>query len=289
MAFNPNHHIVPLMLNDSLASECSPSSQESSSSDAITYSIQSQSSAVDCNYPEQLEPTINLEAPWFHPSSHPGLHPPGQYSQHEMSHFPIHLSGNALPSVRLTTATSSKSTTFFSLPGSNRLVTYGAAECSQGFLQNHVGTHLLLQPSAGSSGYVPAFQAFPWNEISTQGPSFTHSFSSPIPFSGLATIAGRSAQQAPFVPNQTLPATSCLLQLPKAPGPGATLLFTTKPLVPMNLEPPSQPLLKMLAEEDSNPGNGPQEMESVSLPDFSEGSNTGVNFSPRREGDEKTA
>ncbi|XP_034296308.1 homeobox protein NOBOX isoform X1 [Pantherophis guttatus] len=291
VAFNPNHHIVPLMLDDSLASECSPSSQESSSSDALTYSVQNQStsSPVDCNYPEQLEPTINFEAPCFHPNSHPALHQHGQYSQHEMSHFPIHLSGNTLPSVRLTTATPSKSTTFFSLPGSNGLVTYGAAECPQGFLQNHVGTtHLLLQPSAGSSGYLPAFQAFPWNEFSTQGPSFTHSFSSPIPFSGLA-IGGGSAQQAPFAPNQTLPASSCLLQLPKAPGPGATLLFTTKPLVPTNLEPPSQPLPKMPAEEDSDPGDGPQEMESVSLPDFSEDSKTELNFSPRRAGDEKTA
>ncbi|XP_026535029.1 homeobox protein NOBOX [Notechis scutatus] len=291
LLLNTNPYIIPLMLEDSLASECSPSSQESSSSDAHTYSVQGQStsSPVDCNYPEQLESTINLEAPCFYPNSHLGMHQHDQYPQHEMSHFPIHLSGNALPSVRLTTATPSKSTTFFSLPGSNGLVTYGAAECSQGFLQNHVGTHLLLQPSAGSSGYLPAFQAFPWNEFSMQGPSFTHSFSSPIPFSGLATIAGGSAQQAPFALNQSLPASSCFLQLPKGPGPGATLLFTTKPVVPMNLEPLSQPLPRTLAEEDSDADNGPQEMESESLPDFSEGSKIGLNFSPCQARDEKTA
>ncbi|XP_039224522.1 uncharacterized protein LOC120319580 isoform X2 [Crotalus tigris] len=150
---NPDYHIVPLMLDDSLPSERSPSSQESNSSETLTFSIQTQSSPMDCNYPEQLEPTINLENPSFHPNSHPGLHQHGhQYSQHETSHFPIHLSGSTLPSVRLATATPSKSTTFFSLPGSSGLVTYGAAECSQAFLQNHVGAHLLLQPSAGSSG-----------------------------------------------------------------------------------------------------------------------------------------
>ncbi|XP_026552014.1 homeobox protein NOBOX [Pseudonaja textilis] len=286
LLLNTNPYIIPLMLEDGLGSECSSSSRESSSSDAHTYGVrgQSTSSPVDCNYPEQLESTSNLEASCFHPNSHPGVHQHDQYPQHETSHFPIHLSGNALPSVRLTTAIPSKSTTFFSLPGSNGLVTYGAAECSQGFLQNHVGTHLLLQPSAGSSGYLPAFQASPWNEFSMQGPSFTHSFSSPIPFSGLATIAGGSAQQAPFALNQSLPASSCFLQLPKGPGPGATLLFTTKPVVPMNLEPPSQPLPKMLAEEDSDADNGPQEMEN-----FSEGSKIGFNFSPRQARDEKTA
>ncbi|KAG8142708.1 hypothetical protein E2320_005911 [Naja naja] len=194
LLLNSNPHIIPLMLDDSLASECSFSSQESSSSDAHTYSVQGQ--------------------------SHPGMHQYGQYPQYEVSHFPLQLSGNALPSVQLTTPTPS---------------------------------------------YIPAFHATPWNAFSTQGPSFTRSFS-PIPFSGLATIAEGSAQQAPFALNQSLPASSCFLQLPKGPGPGATLLFTTKPLVPMNLEPPFQPLPMTLTEEDSDPDSGPQEMESKSLP-----------------------
>ncbi|EMP38452.1 Rho guanine nucleotide exchange factor 5 [Chelonia mydas] len=41
MTFNPNNHIVPLML-DTPNSECSPSSQESSSREVLTYSFQSQ-------------------------------------------------------------------------------------------------------------------------------------------------------------------------------------------------------------------------------------------------------
>ncbi|KAM6435933.1 homeobox protein NOBOX isoform 2-T2 [Liasis olivaceus] len=277
MVFNPNHHIVPLMLENSLAGECSPPSQESSPSEAFSYSVQSQSSPGHCNYPEQLEPTVNLEAPYFHPNSQSGAYQFGQYSQHEMPqvhHFPIHLSGNALPGVRLTTATPSKSTTtFFSLPGSGGLVTYGAAECPQGFLQNHVGGHLLVQPSAGSSGYIPAFQALPWNEFSMQGAPFAHPFSSPIPFSSLAAAGGSSTEQAPFAPSQTLPAGSCLLQLPKPAGPGTTLLFSAKPAVPANPEPPSQAQPRMPAEGDSDPDDAPQEEESAAgdpLPDFSE-------------------
>lgn len=39
---NPDYHIVPLMLDDSLPSERSPSSQESSSSEALTFSVQAQ-------------------------------------------------------------------------------------------------------------------------------------------------------------------------------------------------------------------------------------------------------
>ncbi|XP_025025712.1 homeobox protein NOBOX [Python bivittatus] len=268
MVFNPNHHIVPLMLENSLASECSPPSQESSPSEAFSYSIQSQSisSPGHCSYPEQLEPTINLEAPYFHPNSQSGAYQFGQYSQHEVPqvHFPIHLSGSALPSVRLTTATPSKSTTtFFSLPGSGGLVTYGATECPQGFLQNHVGGHLLVQPSAGSSGYIPAFQALPWNEFSVQGAPFAHPFSSPIPFSSLAAAGGSSAEQAPFAPSQTLPASSCLLQLPKPARPGTTLLFSTKPAVPANLEPPSQAQTRMPAGGDSDPDDAPREEEST--------------------------
>ncbi|XP_070611327.1 homeobox protein NOBOX isoform X1 [Erythrolamprus reginae] len=246
LAFNSNHHILPLMLDDSLTSGCSPSSQESSSSEVFTYSVQSQSisSSMDRNYPEQLEPTINLETACFHSNSLPGPLQHSQYFHHELSHFPIHLSGNTLPSLQLTTAAPS---------------------------------------------YMPAFQPFPWNEFSAQGPPFTHSFSAQIPFSGLAPIVGSSTQKAPFAPNQALPASSCLLQLPKAPGPGAAFLFTTKPLVPTNPEPPFQPLAKMPAEGDSNPDDGPEQMESVSLPDSSEVCKTRLNFSPRRTGDEKTA
>uniref|UniRef100_A0A8C3SUX5 Homeobox domain-containing protein n=1 Tax=Chelydra serpentina TaxID=8475 RepID=A0A8C3SUX5_CHESE len=156
MTFNPNNHIVPLML-DTPNSECSPSSQESSSREVLTYSFQSQGSPTSCNYPEQLEPTANLETPYYHYSNQPGTYQLPQYpTQHQLSqfhHLPVPLSSNVLPSVRLTPTTPSESNpAFFTLAGNSGVVTYGPAAASRGYLQHHIGGQILLQQPAGSSG-----------------------------------------------------------------------------------------------------------------------------------------
>lgn len=57
--------------------------------------------------------------------------------------------------------------------------------------------------------------------------------------------------------------------------------------MPANLESPSQPLSKMLTEEDLDPDDATQEEESESLPDFSEEIKTWLSFSPCQEGDEE--
>uniref|UniRef100_A0A674KJ05 Homeobox domain-containing protein n=1 Tax=Terrapene triunguis TaxID=2587831 RepID=A0A674KJ05_9SAUR len=130
MTFNPNNHIVPLML-DTPNSECSPSSQET-----------------------------NLETPYYHYSNQPGTYQLPQYPlQHQLSqfhHLPVPLAGNVLPSVRLTPTTPSESNpAFFTLAGNSGVVTYGAAGASRGYLQHHIGGQILLQQPAGSSGEYP--------------------------------------------------------------------------------------------------------------------------------------
>ncbi|KAJ7329248.1 hypothetical protein JRQ81_015422 [Phrynocephalus forsythii] len=242
MVINQNNPVVPLML-DSPSSEYSPASQETSASDSFTYNTQSQSvnTPVQCSYPEQLEPTANLETP-YHPSvTQPGAYPFNQYPQHQLSqlhHFPIHLTGNVLPSVQLTSANKSN-TAFVSLPGNGGLVTYGTAEAAQGYLQNPIGGQILIQPSAGSSGYIPAFQAVPWNEIYIQGAPAPTQLCSQVPLS-----SSGGGEQPQYAHSQNVQSSSCLLQLPKAAFPGSALLFTAKQMVS--------------AAQDSSPGHPSQ-------------------------------
>ncbi|XP_053114572.1 homeobox protein NOBOX isoform X2 [Hemicordylus capensis] len=274
MVFNPNNNIVPLML-DTPSSEYSPSSQESSSCEVLTYSSQSQSisSPVQCNYPEQLEPTANLENPYYHPSNQAGAF---QYPQHQVSqlhHFPIHLSSSVLPTVRLTPATPSKSSTaFFSLPGNGGLVTCPRENSAAPYLQNHIGGQLLIQPSAGGSGYIPAFQSVPWNELYVQGAPFSNPLCSQIQFSSGGGCY--SAEQAQYAPKQCMPSSSCLLQLPRAAVPGSTM-FAAKQMVSTDSD--SNPDFQSQAEhmtppeEDSDTDNIAKEEEK--LADFPEESN----------------
>ncbi|XP_034994374.2 homeobox protein NOBOX [Zootoca vivipara] len=279
MVFNPNNHIVPLML-DTPSSEYSPSSQESSCSEVFAYSLQNQSinAPVHCSYPEQLEPTANLETPYYHPNSQPGVYQFSQHPQQQVSqlhHGPVHLAGTALPSVGLTPAMPGKSTTaFFSLPGTGNggLVTYGTAEASQGYLQNHAGGQLLIQPSAGNSGYIPAFQNVPWNELCMQGVPFSNQLCSQMQFSGSGGGC-YTAEQAQQLQNQSGPPSPCLLQLPKAEGPGyAALLLPAEPMANLNsnLDQQSQAQHMTLLVEDSDTDKIPKEGKDIS--DFPEDS-----------------
>uniref|UniRef100_A0A8C8S701 Homeobox domain-containing protein n=1 Tax=Pelusios castaneus TaxID=367368 RepID=A0A8C8S701_9SAUR len=157
MAFNPTNHIVPLLL-DTPNSECSPSSQESSSREVLAYT--------------------NLETPYYHYSNQPGTYQLPQYApQHQLSqfhHLPIPLTSNVLPSVRLTPSTPSESNpAFFTLAGNGGVVTYGAAGASRGYLQHHIGGQILLQQPAGSSGEYP--QIF-WDPICSNPSGVTNWF-----------------------------------------------------------------------------------------------------------------
>ncbi|XP_067387107.1 homeobox protein NOBOX [Emydura macquarii macquarii] len=232
MSFNPNNHIVPLML-DTPNSECSPSSQESSSREVLAYSFQTQGvgSPTPCNYPDQLEPTANLETPYYHYSSQPGTYQLPQYAQqHQLSqfhHLPIPLASNVLPSVRLTPTTPSESNpAFFTLAGNSGVVSYGAAGASRGYLQHHIGGQILLQQPAGSSGGIAAYQAVPWSELYMQGAPFSNQFCSRMQFS--STAAGRyPTEQVPYTQNPTMQPTPCFLQLPKG-ATSASVVFTEK-------------------------------------------------------------
>ncbi|XP_054673330.1 homeobox protein NOBOX [Grus americana] len=191
LSFNPHSHIVPLML-DTPNSECSLSAQENGSREAFTYSIQNQglSSPVSCNYPEQLESAGNLETTYCQYSSQGGIYQLPQYpQQHQLSqfhHMPGHLAGNVLSSVRLTPTTPTEShTAFLTLPGNGGTVTYGAAGATQGYVQNHTGGQLLLQPPSGNSG-ITAYQAVPWNDFYTQSAPFSNQLRSRMPLSSTA-------------------------------------------------------------------------------------------------------
>ncbi|XP_078250264.1 homeobox protein NOBOX isoform X2 [Pogona vitticeps] len=278
VAINQNNPIVPLML-DSPSSEYSPASQESSSSDTFTYSIQSQSvnSPVQCSYSEQLEPTANLETPYYPPVTQPGAHPFKQYPQHQMSqlqHFPVHLTGNLLPSVHFTPAAPNKSTTaFLSLPGTGGLVTYGTGEAPQRYLQNPIGGQILIQPAASSSGYIPAFQALPWNEFYVQGAPVATQLCSQVPLS--SSEAGcYSAEQPQYVHSQSVQPSSCLLQLPKAALPGSALLFSAKQMATAaqdsSPDHQSQPEPMTTLEGASGADNIPRDDENIA--DFPEDS-----------------
>ncbi|KAH0630675.1 hypothetical protein JD844_013960 [Phrynosoma platyrhinos] len=230
---NSSNPIVQWML-DTSSSAYSPASQESNSSEAFPCSIQSQRviSPVHCNYPEQLEPTANLESQYYHSSSQSGMFQLSQHPQHQMSPlrcFPVH---PRAPTVQLIPATPSKSSTpFFSLPGNGELVRFGTTETPPGYLQNHMGGHLLIQPPAGSSGYIPAFQTLPWNDFCLQRAPLTNQPGSQMPFSS-SEGGNYSAEQEPFTQHQGVPPISCHLQLPKATVSGSTVLFTASQMTP---------------------------------------------------------
>ncbi|XP_054856661.1 uncharacterized protein LOC129344167 [Eublepharis macularius] len=255
-----------------------PPSQEGQSNEVFTYNIQSQSvnSPVRCPYPEQLEPTANLETPYYLPSSQSGAYQFSQYSQPQVSqvhHFPVHLSSGILPSVRLTPATPSKSgPAFFSLPANGGLMAYQPAEGTQGYLQNHVGGQLLVQQAAaGSSGYISAFQAVPWNEFYVPGAPFSSQLCTQMQLSNSGGGC-YPAEQVPGVQKQSVPPTSCLLQLPRAPLPGSTVVFAAMQMAPA--DPDSNPDHQSQAEPLAPPERGsssasfPQEEPNVA--DFSE-------------------
>ncbi|KAL8194509.1 UNVERIFIED_CONTAM: hypothetical protein K2H54_023249 [Gekko kuhli] len=218
-----------------------PPSQESQSSEVFTYNIQSQSitSPARCPYPEQLEPTANLETPYYHPSCQPGAFQLSQCPQPQMSqvhHFPVHLTSSILPSVRLTPATPSKSSTaFFSLPANGGLMAYQTAETTQGYLQNHVGGQLLIQQATGNSGYIPAFQAVPWNEFYLPGAPLPSQPCSQMPLSNSGEGC-YPAEQAPGVQNLNVPPAPSLLQLPRATAPGSAIVFSAKQMAPVDTE-----------------------------------------------------
>nr|XP_009673734.1 PREDICTED: homeobox protein NOBOX [Struthio camelus australis] len=155
LSFNPHNHIVPLML-DTPNSECSLSGQENGSMETFTYSVQNQgaNSPASCNYPEQLESAASLETPYCQYSSQGGTYQLPQYpQQHQLSqfhHLPVHLPSSVLSSLTPTTSAESN-TPFLALAGNSGVVTYGAAEAMQGYVQNHMGGQILLEQPSGSS------------------------------------------------------------------------------------------------------------------------------------------
>ncbi|XP_019329985.1 PREDICTED: homeobox protein NOBOX [Aptenodytes forsteri] len=216
LSFNPQSHIVPLML-DTRNSECSLSSQENGSREAFTYSIQNQglSSPVSCNYPEQLESAGNLETTY---SSQGGIYQLPQYpQQHQLSqfhHLPGHLTSNVLSSVRLTPTPPTEShTAFLALPGNSGVVTYGAAGATQGYVQNHMGGQLLLQQPSGNSAGINTYQAVPWNDFYMQGAPFSNQLRSQMPFS--STTGGQYfTEQISYTQPPCLPSSPYFLQAP---------------------------------------------------------------------------
>ncbi|XP_077166691.1 homeobox protein NOBOX [Paroedura picta] len=279
VAFNPNNHIIPLMLDTPSSEYTPPPSQESQSGEVFTYNIQSQSisSPMRCSYSEQLEPTANLETPYYHPSSQAGPFQLSQYPQPQMSqvhHFPVHLTSSILPSVRLTPATPGKSgTTFFSLPTNGGLMAYQTAETTQGYLQNHIGGQLLIQQTAGNSGYIPTFQAVPWNEFYLPGPPLSNQ---PCPQMQLSSPGEGCypAEQAPGGQNPNMPPGSSLLQLPRATAPGTTIVLSAKQMAPADADSIPEQLTRVdhlvVPERDSTADSLPQEEQNMA--DFSEDS-----------------
>ncbi|XP_006028839.3 homeobox protein NOBOX [Alligator sinensis] len=262
LTFNPNNHIVPLML-DTPKSECSPSSQKNSSREAFTYTFQSQgvNSPSSCSYLDQMEPRANLETPYYQYSNQSGNYPLPQYpQQHQVSQyhrFPVHLASDMLPSVRLMSATPSESNpAFFSLGGSGGIVTYGAAGVPRGYLQNHVGEQFLLQQPGGSSGGISAYQAISWNDYYMQGPPFSSQLCSQVPFSGMAG-GTYATEQVPYTQTSSMQPAPCFLQMPN--GASGSVVFTGKEKAPATPDQtsyqnhPAEPELPTPAErEDSN-------------------------------------
>uniref|UniRef100_A0ACB8EBG4 Uncharacterized protein n=1 Tax=Sphaerodactylus townsendi TaxID=933632 RepID=A0ACB8EBG4_9SAUR len=227
-------------------------------------------SPVRCPYPEQLEPTANLETPYYHPSSQSGAYQLTRYSQPQMSqvhHFPVQLTSSILPSVRLTPATPSRpGTAFFPLPTNGGLMAYQTAEASQGFLANHVAGQLLIQQAAGNSGHIPTFQAVPWNEFYMPGAPFSNQLCSQMQLSSSGG-ASYSVEQALGVQNSNVPVTSALLQLPRATVPGSAMVFSAKPMSPVdtdsNRDHLSQAEHLVPPERDSTSDSFPQEEQNI--------------------------
>ncbi|XP_074428882.1 homeobox protein NOBOX isoform X2 [Larus michahellis] len=218
LSFNPQNHIVPLML-DSPNSECSLSTQENGSRAAFTYSIQNQglSSPVSCNYPEQLELAGNLETAYCQYSNQGGIYQLSQYpQQHQLSqfhHLPGDLVSNVLSSVSLApTAPTESHTAFLALPGNSGVATFGTAGATQDYVQNHMGGQLSLQQPSGNLG-ATAYQAVSWHDFYTQGAPFSNQLHSRMPFS--STAGGQYfTEQISYTQPPCLPSSPYFLQVP---------------------------------------------------------------------------
>ncbi|XP_015727001.1 homeobox protein NOBOX isoform X2 [Coturnix japonica] len=153
VSFSPYSHIVPLML-DAPNSECSLSSQENSSKEAFTYSIQNQGLCSPVSL-EQLDFIGSLETPYCQYGSQHGTYQLSQHpQQHQCSQFhclPFHLP-SSISSIHLPSTTPTESSaSFLTLPGSSGMVTDGPARAAQGYVQNHMGEQPVLQWLNGSS------------------------------------------------------------------------------------------------------------------------------------------
>ncbi|XP_064276573.1 homeobox protein NOBOX isoform X2 [Passer domesticus] len=177
LAFDPHSHMVPLML-DAPNSECNLASQENGSKEAFSYSVQNQgfSSPISCPYPEQLEPTDNLEATYCQYSSQGDI-----YQLSQLCHQG-HLASSMLSSDHFPPPTPLESHPAFpDLPGNSGAITYGG---TQGYVQNHTGGVMPQQPSDNSD--IPAYPAVPWSDFYMQGAPFSNQLHSQMPFSSMA-------------------------------------------------------------------------------------------------------
>ncbi|RLV91672.1 hypothetical protein DV515_00014044 [Chloebia gouldiae] len=179
LAFDPDSHIVPLML-DTPSGECSSASQENGLRDAFSYGFQNQgfSSPVSCPYLEQLEPTDNLEATYCQYSSQGGT-----YQLSQLCHQG-HLASNMFSSDHLPPSALLEShPTFPDLPGNSGAITYGA---TQGYVQNHTEGPVMPQQPSGNSADIPAYPAVPWSDFYMQEAPFSNQLHSQMPFSSMA-------------------------------------------------------------------------------------------------------
>ncbi|OWK52584.1 Homeobox protein NOBOX [Lonchura striata] len=179
LAFDPDSHIVPLML-DTPGRECSLASQENGFRDAFSYGVQNQgfSSPVSCPYPEQLEPADNLEDTYCQFSSQGGI-----YQLSQLCHQG-HLASNMLSSDHLPPSTLLESHPAFpDLPGNSGAITYGA---TQGYVQNHTEEPVMPQQPGGNSADIPAYPDVPWSDFYMQGATFSNQMHSQMPFSSMA-------------------------------------------------------------------------------------------------------
>ncbi|KAM6314486.1 homeobox protein NOBOX [Podargus strigoides] len=219
LSFSPSYQFVPFML-DTHNSECSLYSQENGSREAFTYSIQNQglSSAVSCIYPEKLESAVSLETTYCQHSSQAGIYQLPQYpQQHQLSqfhHLSGHLASNMLSSVHLTlTPPRETHTMFLALPDNSGVISYGAPEATQGYVQNPMGGQLLVQQPSGNSADVTAHQAVPWNDFYMQGAPFCNQLCSQMPLSG--TAGGQYfTEQISYAQPPGLPSSPYCLQVP---------------------------------------------------------------------------
>uniref|UniRef100_A0A8V0ZTF9 NOBOX oosis homeobox n=1 Tax=Gallus gallus TaxID=9031 RepID=A0A8V0ZTF9_CHICK len=214
LSFSPYGHIVPLML-DAPNSECSSSSQENSSKEAFTYSIQNQGLCSPVS-PEQLDFIGSLEKPYCQYGSQSGTYQLFQHpQQHQCSQFhrlPSHPPSN-VSSIHLTSMTTTESSAdFLDLPGSSGRVTYGPAGATQGYVQNHVGEQPVLQWQNGNSVGITDNQTVPWNDRYMQGALLLHQLRSQMPFS--STAGGQYfTEQILYTQLPCLPSSPYCLQL----------------------------------------------------------------------------